>query len=83
MSISPDIESTLTVPPYKEVSLIEQAQAGRWSGEGSVSEVITVALATSQHDALPKPYTELGAAWSRLNERQQNIVRRYRTDLPF
>ncbi len=64
-------------PPYREERLIEQAKAGAWDGEGSVSEIATVALAT-QLDRLPRPYTFLDSAWARLNKRQHAIVRRYR-----
>ena len=64
--------------PHHEERLIEQAKAGTWDGEGSVSEVVTVALATDQLDRLPRPYTSLDSAWARLNERQRAIVRRYR-----
>lgn len=68
-------------PPHHEERLIEQAKAGTWDGEGSVSEVVTVALATDQLDRLPRPYTSLDSAWARLNERQHAIVRRYGRDI--
>lgn len=62
----------------KEEVLIALARVGLWDGAGSVSEIITVALATDRMGDLPQPYTDVDSAWSRLNARQQQIVQHHR-----
>lgn len=61
----------------KEETLIALARCGLWDGAGSVSEVITVALATDRLGSLPAPYLDVESAWARLNLRQQGIVRHH------
>lgn len=76
-------KTPIEILPHKEEALIEQAKAGSWAGEGSTSEVITVALALDRPERLPTPYTTEQAAWQRLNVRQQAIVRRHRPSFSF
>lgn len=61
----------------KEEVLIALARVGLWDGAGSVSEIITVALATDRLGDLPRPYTDIESAWERLNARQKGIVRHH------